>query len=160
MVDKFVIQGGKKLNGEIDIRGSKNAAGPALAAVLLTQEECVIDNVPFIDDISNILEILESMQVSVEKIGDKKVKIKAEKVEPDKINFEKVSRTRISVLLFGALLARVKNFKMPPPGGDRIGLRPISVQLRALEKEFLKEGGFTERLYRARSNFRKGGSKT
>ena len=51
-----------------------------------------------------------------------------------KMDFEKAGKTRISVLFFGALLARVKNFKMPPPGGDRIGLRPISVQLKALEK--------------------------
>jgi UDP-N-acetylglucosamine 1-carboxyvinyltransferase len=134
MVDKFVINGGKKLAGEIEVRGSKNAAGPALAAVLLTQEECIIDNVPFIEDILNILEILESMGVEVEKISEEKVRIKAEKVDPEKIDFEKVSKTRISVLLFGSLLARVQNFRMPPPGGDRIGLRPISVQLRALEK--------------------------
>lgn len=134
MTDKFVIQGGKKLNGEIEVRGSKNSAGPALIACLLTQDECIIDNVPFIEDIENILEILESMGVEVEKIGDEKVKIKAETVDPLKMDFEKVSKTRISVLFFGALLSRVKDFKMPPPGGDRIGLRPISVQLRALEK--------------------------
>jgi UDP-N-acetylglucosamine 1-carboxyvinyltransferase len=51
MSDKFIIQGGKELSGEIEVRGSKNAAGPVLAAVLLTQEECVVDNVPFIEDI-------------------------------------------------------------------------------------------------------------
>ena len=134
MAEKFVINGGKTLKGEIEVRGSKNAAGPALAAVLLTQDECIIDNVPFIEDILNILDILKSMGVTVEKIGEEKVRIKAGKVEPEKIDFEKVSKTRISVLFFGSLLPRVKNFKMPPPGGDRIGLRPISVQLRALEK--------------------------
>ena len=78
MSDKFVIVGGKTLKGEIEVRGSKNAAGPALAAVLLTKEECIIDNVPFIEDILNILEILKSMGVEVEKIGEEKVKIKAE----------------------------------------------------------------------------------
>jgi UDP-N-acetylglucosamine 1-carboxyvinyltransferase len=145
MLDKFVIQGGKKLSGEIDVRGSKNAAGPALIACLLTKEECVIDDVPFIEDILNILDILKSMGVEVEKIGEEKVRVKAENVALDKIDFEKVSKTRISVLFFGALLARLnalafvglnraKKFKLPPPGGDRIGLRPISVQLRALEK--------------------------
>ena len=144
MADKFIINGGKSLNGEVEVRGSKNAAGPVLVATLLTQEECIIDNIPFIEDISNILEILKSMGVEVEKgpkgYPEKTIKIKAEKVQPEKIAFEKVSKTRISVLFFGALLARTqfhgcpKNFKMPPPGGDRIGLRPISVQLRALEK--------------------------
>ena len=134
MADKFIINGGKELQGEIEVRGSKNAAGPAIIACLLTQEECIIDNVPFIDDILNILDILKSMGVEVEKTGEEKVRMKAENVDPEKMDFEKVSKTRISVLFFGALLARVKNFKMPPPGGDRIGLRPISVQLRALEK--------------------------
>jgi len=134
MSDKFVIQGGKKLSGEIDVRGSKNAAGPALIACLLTKEECIIDNVPFIEDILNILDILKSMGVEVEKISGEKVRVKAENVVLDKIDFEKVSKTRISVLFFGALLNRAKKFKLPPPGGDRIGLRPISVQLRALEK--------------------------
>jgi len=134
MADKFVINGGKKLNGEIEVRGSKNAAGPALIACLLTKEECIIDNVPFIEDILNIIDILKSMGVEVEKIGEEKVKVKAENVNLDNIDLEKVSKTRISVLFFGALLNRAKSFKLPPPGGDRIGLRPISVQLRALEK--------------------------
>ncbi len=140
MLDKFIINGGKSLAGEIEVRGSKNAAGPALSAVLLTKEECIVGNVPFIEDILNILEILKSMGVSVEKIDEKTVKIKAENVEPEKMDFEKVSKTRISVLLFGALVGRTqfhgcsKKFRMPPPGGDRIGLRPISVQLNALEK--------------------------
>jgi UDP-N-acetylglucosamine 1-carboxyvinyltransferase len=139
-MDKFVINGGKSLKGEIEVRGSKNAAGPALIACLLTKDECVIDNVPFIEDIQNILGILKSMGAKVEKTGEEAVKVKAEKVIVEKMDFEKVSKTRISVLFFGALLARtqfhgcLKNFKMPPPGGDRIGLRPISVQLRALEK--------------------------
>ncbi len=134
MADKFIINGGKPLDGEIEVRGSKNAAGPALIACLLTQEECIIDNVPSIEDIFNILDILKSMGVEVEKTGEETFKIKAEKVEADKMDFEKISKTRISVLFLGALLARAENFKMPPPGGDRIGLRPISVQLKALEK--------------------------
>ena len=134
MSDKFIINGGKPLEGEIEVRGSKNAAGPALIACLLTQEECIVDNVPCIEDILNILDIMKSMGIKVEKTGEETFKIKAEKVEADKMDFEKISKTRISVLFLGALLSRVKNFKMPPPGGDRIGLRPISVQLNALEK--------------------------
>ena len=147
MSDKFVINGGKTLKGEIEVRGSKNAAGPALIACLLTQEECTVENVPFIDDISNVLDVVESMGAKVEKIGEKTVKIKAEKIDSEKMDFEKASKTRISVLFFGALLARVQNFKMPPPGGDRIGLRPISVQLRALEKlgaKIERNGNFYE----------------
>ena len=134
MSDKFIINGGKELSGEIEVRGSKNSAGPALIACLLTKEECIVDNVPFIEDILGILDVMKSMGVKVEKTGEETVTIKAENINPEKMDFEKASKTRISVLFFGALLARCKNFKMPPPGGDRIGLRPISVQLRALEK--------------------------
>lgn len=133
-MDKFVINGGKELSGEIEVRGSKNAAGPALMACLLTEEECIVDNIPFIDDILNILDIFRSMGVEVEKTGEETVRINAKKIEADKMDFEKASKTRISVLFFGALLSRVKKFKMTPPGGDRIGLRPISVHLKALEK--------------------------
>lgn len=133
MPEKFVIIGGKKLKGEIEVKGSKNAAGPCLIASLLTKDECIIYNVPQIEDILNILEVLRSMGVSVEKLKDGSIKIKADKVNPEKIDFEKASKTRISVLFFGALLSRSKKFKLPPPGGDRIGLRPISVQLNALE---------------------------
>ena len=89
MTDKFVINGGKELNGEIEVRGSKNAAGPALIACLLTKEECIIDNVPFIDDILSILDILKSMGCEVEKIGEEKVRIKAENVNLENIDLEK-----------------------------------------------------------------------
>jgi len=134
MPDKFIIQGRKPLRGEIEARGSKNAAGPCLVACLLADKECEIDNLPLIEDVFNILEVFKSMGVQVENISQRKVKIKAEKVEPEKMDFEKVSKTRISVLLFGALLARTKHFKIAAPGGDRIGIRPISVHLNALEK--------------------------
>ncbi len=133
-MDKFVINGNKELAGEIEVRGSKNAAGPALAAVLLTQDECVIDNIPIIEDIKNTIDILKSLGVKIEYLSERKIKAKAENIDSSKIDFEKASKTRISVLFFGSLLARLKSFKISPPGGDVIGLRPISVQLKALEK--------------------------
>lgn len=141
-MEKFIIKGGKPLNGEVIINGSKNAAGPALAAALLTTEECIIENVPFIEDIENILEVLNDLGAKVEKLSGNSVKVLAKNINADALNFEKAAKTRLSVLLFGSLLGRIcqgaggqtRSFKMPPPGGDRIGLRPISVQLRALEK--------------------------
>lgn len=145
MADKFVIQGQKTLSGEIDVLGSKNAAGPILAACLLTEKECVIDNLPLIEDILNILEVLKSMGAEVKWLSERKVSVKAEKLDIGKIDFEKVAKTRISVLLLGSLLPRTKHFKIAAPGGDRIGLRPISVHLGALEKlgaKIEREDGF------------------
>src|SRR3989344_9529677 len=104
--DKFVINGGRDLAGEIEVRGSKNAAGPALAAVLLTQNECIIDNLPLIDDIKNMIDILKSLGVKVEYISERKVKLQAESITPEKMDFEKFSKVRMSVLLVGSLLTR------------------------------------------------------
>jgi len=135
MSEKFVIEGEKKLEGEIEVRGSKNAAGPLLAATLLTDEECIIDNLPKISDIFNLLEILKEMGANIEWVDERKVRIQAGgKVDPEKIDFEKISKTRMSVLLIGALLPRFKEFKISKPGGDRIGLRPITTHVKALKE--------------------------
>ena len=97
-MDKFIIHGQKTLSGKVEVKGSKNAAGPILAACLLTDKECIIDNLPLIEDIFNVLEVLKSMGVEVENISERKVKIKAEKLDLEKLDFEKISKTRISVL--------------------------------------------------------------
>lgn len=138
MTDKFIIHGQKNLKGEVEVRGCKNAAGPILAATLLTEEECIIDNLPLVEDVFNMLEVLKSLGVKVAHLSERKVKIKADFLDPQKMDFNKISKTRISVLLFGSLLPRIKHFTIPPPGGDRIGVRPISVHLRALEKMGVK----------------------
>jgi len=133
-LDKFIINGNKELSGEIEVRGSKNAAGACLAAVLLTDEECVINNLPLIEDIKNTIEILKSLGVKIDWLSERKIKSKAGNIDPEKVDFKRFSKTRMSVLLVGPLLARFKNFKFPSPGGDKIGLRPIAVHLKALEK--------------------------
>lgn len=146
-MEKFIIQGQKNLQGEIEVRGSKNATGPCLAACLLTKEDCIIDNLPLIEDVLSTIEVFKSMGIEVEWIEERKVKIRAEKLNVEEMDFEKISKTRISVLLFGSLLSRIGKFKISAPGGDKIGLRPISVHLNALEKlgaEIKKEGKFYE----------------
>ena len=134
MTETFVINGNKELAGEIEVRGSKNAAGPCLAACLLTTEPVVIDNLPLIADIKATIEVLESLGVKTEWLSERKIKLQAGQVNGENIDLEKVSKTRMSVVLFGSLLARLKDFKISSPGGDVIGMRPITVQLKALEK--------------------------
>jgi len=134
MAEKFIIQGKKPLNGTVEMAGSKNAAGPVLAATLLTDEEVIIDNLPLIDDISNIVEVLKGMGAEVEWLTKRKVKIRAKNVDSQKMDFEKIGKTRVSVLLIGPLIARFKSFKFARPGGDKIGVRPISTHLEALKK--------------------------
>lgn len=146
MPEKFVIEGQHKLEGEVEIQGSKNAAGALIAATLLTQEECVLKNAPKTADILNLLAILEEMGVEIAWQKDKKLKLKAGRnTVPEKINFEKFSKSRVSVLLIGALLARFGEFKISRPGGDRIGLRPITTHLEALKElgcDIKEEGDF------------------
>jgi UDP-N-acetylglucosamine 1-carboxyvinyltransferase len=134
MVDKFLIRGGKKLEGVVEISGYKNSAGACLAASLLTDEEVILDNLPLVEDIFTIIEVLKKMGAKIDWLAEKKIKILAKNLDPEKIDFEKIGQTRISVLLIGPLLARFKRFKISHPGGDRIGLRPITTHLEALKK--------------------------
>ena len=81
-MEYFEIIGGKKLAGSIDVRGSKNATTPILAATLLTKKECILDNLPLIEDVFRMLEILESMGAEIKWLGKRKISIKNEKIDP------------------------------------------------------------------------------
>lgn len=133
MQGKFVIKGGVPLSGEVEISGYKNAAGAILAAVLLSREASVIDNLPKVTDVLDQLEILREMGAKIEWLGEKKVKVDPANISPEKIPTDLFEKMRVSVLLIGPLLARFKKFKIPHPGGDNIGLRPISTHLQALK---------------------------
>jgi UDP-N-acetylglucosamine 1-carboxyvinyltransferase len=133
-MEKFIITGGKPLKGEIDVRGSKNATTPILSACLLTKEECIINNVPLITDVMKMIQILQSMGVEVERIGERSVRIKAgDNVDPEKMDYSLVGHMRSSILLLGSLLARFHKFKIKQPGGCIIGARPIGTHFDALE---------------------------
>ncbi|MDD2731201.1 MAG: UDP-N-acetylglucosamine 1-carboxyvinyltransferase [Candidatus Portnoybacteria bacterium] len=132
MEQKFAIFGGRPLRGEIEIRGAKNAATPILAACLLTSEPCVVDNLPLIEDVFRMLEILQSLGVEVEWLDKRRVRIRAKEVAPEKIDQEKVCQMRSSILILGALLARCRNFKIAPPGGCIIGSRPVETHFAGL----------------------------
>ena len=146
MADRFLIKGGLPLSGKVEISGYKNSAGACLAAALLTNEEVIIDNLPQVEDVLKMLKILESMGTEVTRLNGKRVKIKAgSKVDPEKMEFGPVGETRVSVLLIGSLLPRFGKFKISHPGGDRIGVRPITTHLEALKKlgaDIWNEGDF------------------
>jgi len=147
MAEKFIIQGGRPLRGEVEVRGYKNSAGAILTASLLTEKEVIVDNLPLVEDVSNTIEVLKTLGVKIEWLGERKLSLRADSIDPQKVDFERISKTRISVLLIGALLPRFKYFKIPRPGGDRIGLRPIDVHLSALKKlgtEILEKGDIYE----------------
>jgi len=133
MQDKFLIKGGIPLSGEVEISGYKNAAGVCLAAVLLSEEESIIDNLPLVSDVLDQIEILKQMGAKIEWQGERKIKINSTNINPEKVPVNLFEKMRVSVLLVGPLLARFKKLKIPHPGGDKIGLRPISAHLQALK---------------------------
>lgn len=133
-MENFEIIGGKKLNGEIEVRGSKNATTPILAASLLTKEECIISNIPLIEDVFRMLEIIESMGAKVKWLGKRKISVKCENIDPEKMDAEKVRKMRSSVLLLGSLSARFSDFHLYHPGGCVIGARPLGTHFDAMRK--------------------------
>jgi len=133
-MEYFEIQGGKRLKGEIEVRGSKNATTPILAATLLTKERCVISNIPLIEDVFRLLEILESMGVEIKWLGKRKISVEAKNINTAKMDFEKVKTLRSSILLLGSLSARFPKFKLYHPGGCVIGARPMGTHFDALAK--------------------------
>ncbi len=133
-MERFEIEGGKRLSGAIDVRGSKNAALPVLAATLLSAETSVIGNVPRIEDVFRLLEILESMGVTVEWRDERTVAVTPKDVDPSKMDVTPVKKIRSSILLLGSLSARFGLFTLAHPGGCVIGARPVGTHFDALRK--------------------------
>ena len=134
MAEKFVIKGGKPLRGEVEIRGAKNAAFPILAASLLTKEDCVVSNLPLIEDVFQMLKILEELGVKIFWIGRRTVKLNSFGVDLAKIPFATIKKFRGSILILGPLISRFGELKIPPPGGCLIGARPIDTHLDAFSQ--------------------------
>ena len=130
-MEKFIIQGGVPLSGEIVPAGNKNAALPILAACLLTEEELVVRNVPRIRDVESMLELLERLRVKVAWSGENEVRLRADDIAGTEVDEELANRIRASFLVAGPLLARCGEVKMPPPGGDTIGRRRLDAHLDA-----------------------------
>lgn len=131
---KFIVNGGKKLTGTINVGGSKNAALPALAATILSKRPCVLDNLPLIGDILTFISILETMGSKVSWLGEHKIQIDNSQLSPDKIPGSLICKIRASVLLLGPLLARFGEIKISTPGGCHIGPRPIDIHLDAFRE--------------------------
>jgi UDP-N-acetylglucosamine 1-carboxyvinyltransferase len=132
-MEKFVIQGGAPLSGELNVAGNKNAALPILAACLLTEEELVLDRVPRIRDTEAQIALLERLGVEAEWVADNSIRLCAASVADAEVDEELSSKIRASFLLAGPLLARFGEARMPPPGGDFIGRRRLDAHLDAFK---------------------------
>ena len=126
------IEGGRRLSGAITVEGNKNAALPLIAACLLTEEECVLENVPRIRDVEVLLRIIAGLGAMVKGAGTSTLRIQCKAVTTERPDPVLVGKLRGSVLLLGPLLARRGAARLAPPGGDFPTRRTISTHLQAL----------------------------
>jgi len=131
-MDKFIIEGGHPLHGEMTPSGNKNAALPLLAACLLTTEPIILHNVPSILDVKTMRRLLESLGVTFTDLDAHTWKIQASEVFPANLDPDLCRRIRASILLAGPMTARVGELHLPPPGGDVIGRRRVDTHMLAL----------------------------
>src|SRR5882672_3367880 len=129
----LLIEGGHRLEGRVAVEGNKNAALPLLAACLLTEEECVLTNVPRIGDVEVMARLLVDLGARVEGIGSTTLRVRCPEIIKDEPDGTMVGRLRGSVLLLGPLLARRGRAQLAPPGGDFPARRSISTHLESLE---------------------------
>lgn len=131
---KYIIEGSFPIKGRIKSSGNKNAALPCLAATLLTDEEVVLKNLPDIEDVRVMVDILKDLGSSVKKSGKHEYRIKTNNIKKETISPELSQEIRASILFAGPLLARVGKVVMPPPGGDVIGRRRLDTHFLALKE--------------------------
>lgn len=136
-MNKFQIKGGNKLNGTIVPQGAKNEALQILCAVLLTNQEVTISNIPNIRDVNTLIDILAEMGVDVNRINEHECRFRADKIQLEYLHskefVQKTSRIRGSVMLVGPLLARFGKAYIPKPGGDKIGRRRLDTHFIGLQ---------------------------
>ena len=141
----LVVHGGKPLNGRIRVGGNKNAALPVMAACLLTEEECVLENVPRIRDVEVMADLLRQLGAQVAWEGSSTLRIKAEEITSTEPRADLVAKLRGSVLLLGPLLARKGEAIIGAPGGDfpsRRNLNQHHAAVTALGARPREAGGF------------------
>ncbi len=135
-MDKFLIEGGRRLEGTVRISGAKNAALPAMAAALLTREPVCLRNIPRVRDIITMGKLLAHMAARVEtpKLPPTDMTIQCERISDAEAPYELVRTMRASLLTLGPLVGRTGYARVSLPGGCAIGARPIDLHLKALEK--------------------------
>jgi UDP-N-acetylglucosamine 1-carboxyvinyltransferase len=149
-MDKFVIRGGNPLLGTIRVSGAKNAALPAMAAALLTDEPVILENIPQVRDIETTRKLLTAMGAEVE-LGygraQHRTSICCRELNSPEASYELVKTMRASTLVLGPLVARCGRARVSLPGGCAIGARPIDLHIKGLEKlgaKIVQEHGYVE----------------
>ncbi len=134
-MEALIIEGGNPLHGRVKVGGAKNAVLPLMAAALLTHETCILENVPHLRDVNTMVRLLKALGAEVEWEKEKgKLHIRAQELPHPEAPYDLVKTMRASVLVLGPLVGRCRRAKVSLPGGCAIGVRPIDLHLKALEK--------------------------
>lgn len=129
-MDKYVINGGKRLEGEVVISGAKNAAVAIIPATILADSPCLIENIPDISDVKSVTYILEEMGGKVKYLDRHTIEVDPREIETDTVSADCARRIRGSYYFIGALLGRCRSAVVPLPGGCNLGVRPIDQHLK------------------------------
>ena len=143
-MEKYVIHGGTRLNGEVMVSGAKNAAVAILPATILCEGPCIIENIPNISDVASIIDILSEMGAKITVLNKNTLEIDASGIRQAEVPYNMARRMRASSYFMGALLGRFHHSKVPLPGGCDFGVRPIDQHLKsfsALGAEYTVESG-------------------
>ena len=144
-MSKYIINGGKKLNGEVYISGAKNATLGILAASIMTDEDITVENIPDVWDVNVMLDAIEILGATVERINRNVVKINSKNANLTELSGLNLGKMRATYYFVGALLAKHKKAKVRFPGGCNIGARPINLHLKgfnALGANAYEENGY------------------
>jgi len=144
-MDKLIITGGTRLNGEIKISGAKNAALPILAATLLADSPMLVKNVPHLQDVTTTMELLGRMGVQLTVDEKMSIEVNSNTINCFEAPYELVKTMRASILVLGPLIARFGEAVVSLPGGCAIGSRPVNLHikgLQALGADIVVEGGY------------------
>ncbi|MDP7034608.1 MAG: UDP-N-acetylglucosamine 1-carboxyvinyltransferase [Planctomycetota bacterium] len=128
-----MIEGGQRLHGKVKVSGAKNSSLPILVATLLADSESVVRNVPDLEDVNTLMEILRNLGLEIERFPDGAIRSRVVDNTPYEAPYEHVQRMRASVLALGPLVARRGHARISLPGGCVIGTRPIDLHIKGLE---------------------------
>ena len=133
-MEKLLIKGGKNLSGEIDCSGAKNAALPVIAASILSSNDITLKNLPYLQDITTMFELIGSMGADISLDEKMNFRLNTSNLSNLEARYELVKTMRASILVLGSMVAKYGYAKIALPGGCAIGSRPVNYHLKALEK--------------------------
>lgn len=134
MEDSYIIKGGKRLTGEVNLSGAKNAALKMIIASLLFEKKVILENIPRINDINELIHLIKLLGVQVDFIDKNIIEIDPTTLDKNKVDLFHASKIRVSFMLFAPLLYKFGKCFLPNPGGCRIGARPIDRIVNGMKK--------------------------